>query len=405
MTFWILAAAMVIATLAFVLPPLLRRPRVTGPAEDELNVAVYRQRLTELESDLRNDTLTREQFEKARAELERQLLTDVPQKQTQVAAATTGRWPAVSLAVLVPLVAVGLYFKLGNPDAAHLSSQAGAQSAEMHSLEEGVNRLAARLAANPKDPEGWAMLGRSYIVLKRFGEATLAYAKAYDLLGDQPDIMVDYAEALALANNSSMAGKPSELVAKALKLQPNHAKGLWLAGHAAAQQNRLPEAIDYWKRLLAVLPPGQEGAREVNQMIAQAESMLGKPGTAPPAAATAPAGKVAVQVRVALSPSLASRAAPTDTVFVFARAAQGPRMPLAIVRKQVKDLPFTVTLDESMAMSPQLTIASVPEIVIGARVSKTGNASTSSGDLQGLSKPLKPKSLSKVEVTVNEVLP
>jgi len=405
MTFWIIAAAMVIATLAFVLPPLLRRPRVTGPAEDELNIAVYRQRLTELESDLRNDTLTQEQFEKARAELERQLLTDVPQTHAQVATPTTGRWPAISLAVLVPLVAVGLYVKLGNPDAVHLSTQAGAQSAEMHSLEEGVNRLAARLAANPNDPEGWAMLGRSYIVLKRFGEATLAFAKANDLLGDQPDILVDYAEALALANNSSMAGKPAELVAKALKLQPNHAKGLWLAGHAAAQQNRLPEAIGYWKRLLAVLPPGQEGAREVNQMIAQAESMLGKPGSAPPAAATAPAGKVAVQVRVALSPSLASRAAPTDTVFVFARAAQGPRMPLAIVRKQVKDLPFTVTLDESMAMSPQLTIASVPEIVIGARISKTGNASTSSGDMQGLSKPLKPKSLSKVEVTVNEVLP
>jgi len=255
------------------------------------------------------------------------------------------------------------------------------------------------------------MLGRSYIVLKRFGEATLAFAKAYELLGDQPDIMVDYAEALALANNNSMVGKPSELVFKAVKQQPNHAKGLWLAGHAAAQQNRLPDAIAYWKRLLAMLPPGEEGARNVSQIITQAEGMLAQAGggapraAAPQPAATAPAGKVAVQVRVELSPALAARAAPTDTVFVFARAAQGPRMPLAIVRKQVKDLPLTVTLDDSMAMSPQMTISSVPEIVIGARVSKSGNATTSSGDLQGLSKPLKTGSLSKVDVTVSEVVP
>lgn len=410
MTFWIIAAAMVVATLAFVLPPLLRRARITGPGEDELNVAVHRQRLAELEADLRNDTLTQEQFEAARAELERQLLTDVPQGRTKTMADSSSRAPAIVVTVLVPLIAVGLYFKLGNPDAMKHASQAAAQDPTMHSLEEGVSRLAARLSANPKDAEGWSMLGRSYVVLKRFGEASLAFAKAYELLGSQPDIMVDYAEALALANNNNMIGKPAELVFAAVKQQPNHAKGLWLAGHAAAQQNRLPEAIGYWKRLLAMLPPGEEGARNVSQIIAQAEGMLaqaggGAPSAAAPQASPAPAGKVAVQVRVALSPALAARAAPTDTVFVFARAAQGPRMPLAIVRKQVKDLPLTVTLDDSMAMSPQMTISSVPEIVIGARVSKTGNATTSSGDLQGLSKPLKTGSLSKVEVTVSEVVP
>jgi cytochrome c-type biogenesis protein CcmH len=407
MTFWIIAAAMVIATLAFVLPPLLRRPRITGPDENELNVVVHRQRLAELEADLRNDTITQAQFEAARAELERQLLADVPQQDRSpaVTTASPARWPAATVAVLVPLVAVGLYLKLGNPDALRQSPHATAKSPEMHSLEEGVSRLAARLSANPNDAEGWMMLGRSYIVLQRFGEATLAYAKAYELLGNQPDIMVDYAEALALANNNSMAGKPAELVMKAIKQDPKHAKGLWLAGHAAAQQNRLPEAIGYWKRLLAMLPPGQEGARNVSQVIAQAEGMLGKTSSAPPTPTAAPAGKVTVQVRVALAPALAARAAPTDTVFVFARAAQGPRMPLAIVRKQVKDLPTTVTLDDSTAMSPQMTISSVPEVVIGARVSKTGNASASSGDMQGLTQPLKTGSLSKVELTVSEVLP
>jgi len=406
MTFWIIATAMVIATLAFVLPPLLRRARVSGPAQDELNVAVHRQRIAELEADLRNDTLTPEQFEVARAELERQLLSDVPKDRgaTSIADSAT-RWPAVTLAVLVPLVAVGLYLKLGNPDAMRQVPQAVAQDPSMHSLEEGVNRLAARLSTNPKDAEGWAMLGRSYIVLKRFGEATLAFAKAHELLGNQPDIMVDYAESLALANNNSMVGRPAELVFAAVKKQPNHAKGLWLAGHAAAQQNHLQEAIGYWKRLLAMLPPGEEGARNVSQIIAQAEGMLGQTGASAPQAATAPANKVAVQVRVALNPALAARAAPGDTVFVFARAAQGPRMPLAIVRKQVKDLPFTVTLDESTAMSPQLTISSVPEIVIGARVSKTGNATPSSGDLHGISKPLKTGSLSRVDVTISEVTP
>jgi cytochrome c-type biogenesis protein CcmH len=279
----------------------------------------------------------------------------------------------------------------------------------MHNFEQAVDRLAAKLAADPKNGEGWAMLGRSYVMLQRYGEAGLAFSKAVELLGDEPNVLADYAEALALANNDSLQGQPAQLVSKALKANPNHAKSLWLNGHALLQQGRTAQAIEQWQRLLTVLPPGVEGRAAVEQLIAQVRSSnpqlagpAGPAGAPPPAAA--PKG-AAMQVRVELARELSGRAAPTDTVFVFARAAQGPKMPLAIVRKQVKDLPLTVTLDDSMAMSPAMKLSTAGQVVVGARVSKAGNAMPQSGDLEGLSAPLPPHTSKTVVVTIGSIVP
>lgn len=414
MTFWIIVAVMLAAALAFVLRPLLRRTQATGPAEDEINIAVYRQRLAELDAELRADVLTPEQHQRARAELERQMAADIAPAAGAGAPpvrSPAARWTAVAVGVAVPVLAVGLYAKLGDPQALSrpaAAARAGqAAPAEMHNFEEAVNRLAARLAADPSNAEGWAMLGRSYVMLKRYGEAGLAFSKAAELLGNDPDVLTDYAEALALANNDSMQGRPAELVARALKADPNHPKGLWLSGHVLLQQGRPAQAIEQWRRLLSLLPPGEEGRGAVEQLIAQVQAQnpqLAGPAAAQPPPAGASRG-AAMQVRVELARELAARAAPTDTVFVFARAAQGPKMPLAIVRKQVKDLPVTVTLDDSMAMSPELKLSSAAQVVVGARVSKAGTAAPQSGDLEGLSAPLPPGSTRTVVVTIGSVVP
>ena len=413
MTFWIIAAAMLAAALAFVLLPLLRRTKATGPAEDEINIAVYRQRLTELDAELSSDVLTPEQHQRARAELERQMAADLTPTAGGSAApakSPAARWTAVVVGMAVPILAVGMYVKLGDlqapsrPAAAARADQVA--QAEMHDFEQAVNRLAAKLATDPKNGEGWAMLGRSYVILKRYGEAGFAFSKAVELLGNDPDVLADYAEALALANNDSMQGNPAELVARALKANPNHPKGLWLSGHVLLQQGRPAQAIEQWRRLVSLLPPGEEGRAAVEQLIAQVQSsnppLTGAPAQPPPAAASSGA---AMQVRVELARELAARAAPTDTVFVFARAAQGPKMPLAIVRRQVKDLPVTVTLDDSMAMSPEMKLSSAARVVVGARVSKAGTAAPQSGDLEGLSAPLAPGTTRTVVVTIGRVVP
>ncbi len=417
MIFWLIAAAMLIAALAVVLLPLLRPPKSTGPDQDAINLAVYRERLAELQTEARNGALTPPQYEQARAELERQAAADLGAAGSGTAPAARSvatRWTAALVGVVLPAVALGLYLRLGDLQAPSRASGAASEQAAvpgMHSFDEAVDRLAAKLAANPRDGEGWLMLARSYVMLKRYGEAGLAFTKAVELLGRQPDLLADYAEALALANNNSMLGQPAQLVFEALKSNPNHPKSLWLVGHALIQQGRPAEGIGYWRRLLAQLPPDAEGRATVEQLIAQVQASNPQLAAAPPApAASAPPTAAApkgasLAVRVQLAPALAAKAAPTDTVFVFARAAQGPRMPLAIVRSQVKDLPVTVTLDDSMAMSPAMKLSGAAQVVVGARVSKSGTATPQSGDLEGLSAPLPPTIKETVVVTIGSIVP
>lgn len=409
MIFWFVVAAMLAVAGAFVLVPLLRSPRSTGPAQQDVDLAVHRQRLTELEADLKNDALTQAQFERARAELERQMADDLAASGATATATTalTARWTAIAVGVAVPVLALGLYFSLGDLDAPTRTTTDApqqAQTPDAHSFDEMINRLAARLAANPKDGEGWVMLGRSYVVVKRFGEAGLAFAKAREIVGDEPDLLADHAEALALAANNNMQGQPAALVSQALKANPNHPKSLWLMGHALIQQGRPAEGVGYWRRLLAQLPPGSEGRPMVEQLITQVQNANPQLAQAAPPAPASAKPKAKVAVRVQLAPSLATKAAPTDTVFVFARAAQGPKMPLAIVRKQVKDLPTTITLDDSMAMTPTMTMSSAAQVVFGARVSKTGNATPQSGDMEGLTAPLPPTIKETVVITISDVV-
>jgi cytochrome c-type biogenesis protein CcmH len=434
--FWGIAAIMMIVALLFTAPWVLRagRSAKARPDPDALNVQVIKTQLAELEADLKMGRLDESQYTAARQDLERELLDDLSPAEAaaQPRPARSGRWAALLLVIAIPAVSLALYQVLGTEQIIPLLEQGGstgtASSAsttspgrhEMgeQSLEQMVDLLAARLKDKPDDLRGWILLARSNETLHRYADALAAYGNARRLSGDNPELLADYADALVMANGGRFNDEAGELLQKALEGQPDNVKALWLIGHWKNQQGAWSEALTYWQRAAALLPPGGEDAKVIAGQIAQVQQRLGITPTASVASAAAPAASVtpaaggstaggghAITVTVALDPSLASQAAPDSTVFIFARAVQGPRMPLAILRKQVKDLPVTVTLDDSLAMSPAMTLSKFPQVTVGARVSASGNAMPQSGDLEGSQSPVSVADPGNVSVTIDRKVP
>jgi cytochrome c-type biogenesis protein CcmH len=277
-----------------------------------------------------------------------------------------------------------------------------------------VAQLAEKLKAQPDNPEGWAMLARSYSRLGRHAEAVPAYEKAVALNGNDARLLADYADTLAVQNNRSLSGAPMKLVERALKIDPNSPKALALAGTDAFERKDYATAVRYWEKLAQGMPADSAFMPELQSSIAQARELGGMPKAKPlaaapavapaaaPAALAAPAA-ASLQGSVRLSPAMAKLASPNDTVFIFARAAEGPRMPLAILRMQVKDLPLKFTLDDSSAMSPATRLSQHPRVVVSARVSKSGQATPAPGDLVGQSAPVD-NTAGAVDIEINEVV-
>ena len=238
-------------------------------------------------------------------------------------------------------------------------------------------------------------------MLAVFAEAAAAYAKAEALFPQDAQLLADYADTLAMAQGQSLQGKPEALVQRALQADGNNLKALALAGTVEFEKRDYAKAVEYWRRMLALLPPDSEMVDSVRASIKEAQDKQGgapkssmlaaqeKPGGASKSSPVA-AKSASVSGTVKLAPALAARAAPEDTVFVLARPAQGSRMPLAAVRVKVKDLPMVFSFDDSMAMNPSAKISSFAEVVVAARVSKSGNVMPQGGDLEGVSKPVRP---------------
>ena len=409
--FWIVAVLLMVGALLFVLVPLLRKEEVAHPhaLRDEVNLMVLRDQLHELDADRAAGTIDAAAYESARRELERRVAEDVRPGTPLVK--TVPRKNAVGLLVglSLPVVAVSLYFLLGNPDGLNPAQTVASKEAPHEVTEEQiqamVTSLAQRLKDSPDDVQGWSMLARSYNALGRFGEAADAYARLVKLVPGNADMLADYADTLAMSLNKSLQGEPEKLIARALEADPKNIKALALSGSAAFERRDYPVAITQWKKILAIVPADSDLARSTNESLGEAQTLAaGKPATAAPVAAatspTAPANPatqaaptaVAAEVggTVELDAALRSQVADTDTVFIFARAAQGPRFPLAVLRKQVKDLPTAFVLDDSMSMVPDAKLSSFPMVVVGARVSKSGSATPTPGDLEGLTEPVRP---------------
>jgi len=423
MTVFVLLAALLAAlALAFLLLPLLRRRARTAASDRaDANAAIYRGQLAELETERAQGVISAARFDETRAEIERRLAEDLAAGES-AGPAPKLQWQASRLALVLglalPLVAAGLYAVVGTPGALDPTTGAGQAQNQHQVTPEQINamvaQLAARLEREPNDPEGWRMLARSLGALERYAEAAKAYARLIEVGGKNADVLADYADVLAMAAGRNLQGEPLRLVEEALALDPDHVKALALAGTAEFARGNYDAAIAHWERLMKSLPPDSPLAEGIMSGLASARQRSGRPVVSAPAAPAAPAaaapsappaaaGAEAVQGIVMLDAALARNVSPEDTVFVLARPAEGPRMPLAVKRIAVRDLPYAFLLDDSMAMAPGAKLSLHPRVVVTARVSKSGTAAPNKGDLEGASEPIAPGT-SGVQITISKTI-
>ena len=453
--FWLLALTMIAAALVLLVPPLLRGPATRhdapGSARDA-NVALYRERLAELDRERDRGEIEEERYAVLREDLERGLLADVDAAPTapascgQAARCSPPRWMAVAVGLLVPACGLGIYLWLGSPqgidprvqqpravadsDGANNAAAGSAESAP--DMEAMVDSLAAKLAAEPDNAEGWLLLARSRVVQERFSEAVTAFERAHALLGDSPALLTDWAEAEAgAAAGSRFPASALDRIDRALELDPDHEKALWLGGFAAAQNGRTNIAVARWERLLARQPPGSREESIVTELLAQ---VRGTGSSSPAARSTADestgsaagaesggdAGSKAgvrsgagigsgsgarIVVEVSLAPDLAVEPHTGEPVFVFAREPSGGGPPVAVARTMVGALPATIVLDESNAMIPSRSLASVERVLVVARVARSGTANRSSGDVEGVAGPVAVAGNAPVSVVISQIVP
>jgi cytochrome c-type biogenesis protein CcmH len=427
-TLWLVVLLLLLATLLCLIPPLVRRPPTRPSATADANVrAFYLAQREQLQRDLNNGSLSPAARVRAEEELQRDLLQDLALRQSQAAPAggqRAGIAAACLLSVLIPVAAVLLYGKLGNPRAA--ADVTMTRAAEPHAEDSGddmalaINALAQRLRATPDDADGWYTLARSYETLGRYTDAVAAYQQVLRLVPGQPAVLADLADALLSANQGVPDANAIAAVAQALAAQPDQPKALALAGMMALRRGDAAEALAHWERLQTLLPPDSEAARQIQSNIAQARGMAatgvpaaGIPAAGVPAAGIPAAGVPAAGIPASGSPaagapatpapqastaattprlsghariaeSLRSNVRPGDTVFILARPVEGSRMPLAILRMRVSDLPRAFVLDDSNAMSPDATLSRASKVRVEIRISRSGTAAAQPGDLSGM---------------------
>jgi len=383
MTGFLIGAAVAVAlVLVLLLRPFLRKTSGGQLSHRQFNTAILRDQLAKLDQDVAEGTLSEADHAQARAELQRRALEDT----RELDAVNTLRAPKKTMAVvgvLLPVAAVALYMLIGNPAGMSENAAVPHQIANQQDLEKMVLALADKLEKEPNNPKGWAMLARSYKVIGRNAEAEKAFERAGSFIDDDAQMLAAYADVMASNNGGTLLGKPSMLIQKALKADPNNPMALWLSGTADLEAKNYPAALRTWERLASMLQPGSDDARMLQGAIDDARARAGLPPAKPspaPAVALGAAGGANISGTVELDPSLKGKAGPDDTVMVIARLP-GSRMPIAAARLRAGDLPLKFVLDDSQSMNPASPISAAKEVEVEARISKTGMAKAEAGDL------------------------
>ncbi|MFN0303996.1 MAG: c-type cytochrome biogenesis protein CcmI [Burkholderiales bacterium] len=399
--FVVTATVLVLVAVAWIIVPLLRRSRDARFDAAVSNLDILRDQLAELDGDLAAGTITTAQHDEGRREIERRVLDEAGPAPHPTLARVGGRWTAAGLGIGISIAAAGLYLQIGNPDGlatSQLAAQRGTISQDQ--IDDLIAKLAAKLEQQP-DEAGFVMLARSYYALRRYAEAARAFGRAGALVTQDANLLSDYADALAVAQEGKLSGKPLELVQQAIALEPTHSKALALAGTEAFERKDYRTAIGFWERVRADSAFGEMIAAN----IAEARELGGIKSSAKGDEGIAPApGTARITGTVKLAPALAGKVDREDTMYIFARAAEGPRMPLAIVKRQVKDLPYSFNLDDAQAMAPTMKLSGASAVIVGARISRSGDATPKSGDLQGLSGTVK-VGASNVAIVIDAVVP
>ena len=451
---------MLLVALSFVLVPLVRT-RNTGRGDFSAsvsNVAVFRSQKREIDDDFARGAITTQERDFALSELSRRLVDEVPDAVPVVSTQTAARpwWLVALFTVLFPVAAALLYMSMGSLKALEPGAtiaQASSATAATPGADAGdtpqmsdkqilamVDKLAEKMAQNPGDPKGWILLARSQNALGRHAEAAAAYARATALLPKDAQLFADYADATVMVQQGRFDGKPQALIKTALKLDPNNLKALALAGTAELRLGNRAGSLVYWNKLKGLVVKGSDDEKQVQAIIAEVElgrvplapvaspvanaaSLPTVPLATPAPASTASAPPQAVAPptapattattgasltgKVMLAPDVAAKLSAGDTLFVFARAKEGPRMPLAVMRipaPKANEFPVAFNLTDAMAMAPGMNLSSFPQVVIEARISKSGNAQLQPGDISGISDAVK-TSARDVMVTLSKVAP
>jgi len=410
-SFLFLSAAIILAAIGLLAPTLLRRRQLIAEDRQQYNVEVARDRLKELQAEHERGELSDEEFNQARQDLDIALAQDLSVPSQQEGSTGNSRMGAITLIgllVLVPLIVGITYFQVGTPGAVGISGQAVAQTqqalgghdSKMPPLSELVKGLEQQLEQNPDNPDGWFLLGRTYMSLSRYEDAARAYGRLDELQPDNSSVQIALADALSMVNGGRITQEALSLLQKVHQREPQNVIALWLLGRESLQRGEPGSALAYWSRAYPLLEDDPQMQMELRDAIRRVESESGlsadirDPAPLPgimggaPVAAPAPQAPAEVAtgpgitVEVALDPELMDRTSPNDTVFIYAKAASGPPMPLAVSRQRVSDLPLRVRLTDEMAMMPQMKLSSFPQVKVGARISKSGQAIAQSGDLQ-----------------------
>ena len=416
--FFLTVTALSGVAVLILVPIILRKPDSPHMDRRQKNIEVAHHRLDELQQREEAGEVSETDAEQIREEIERGLLDDLG-AESVTETPETGAYrnkinfqAAAVIAILVPVAAGSIYLAIGEPgvivdssldDPAQSAVNGNQLPADFNnlSLEARAEVLQQYVAENPNDDRAWFALGATWVDQRKYPEAIQAFMRARELAGDSAEVLVREAFARILANDRELTGEPATLVAKALQLDPNHQNALLFAGMIAEARQDFAGAIDYWRRLERQAAD-EETLSEVSELIARAQSGLNQTAES---AISAIGSNVSVRVRVAVAPAVLEKVEVSDTLFVLARAIDGPPMPLAAVKKQVQDLPLVVDLDDSLAMVPNLKISAFDEVVIVARISRSGQPIASSGDYFGESGAIRPGSDQEVNVLISKIVP
>jgi cytochrome c-type biogenesis protein CcmH len=414
--FWILSAALLLVAVLFVAFPLWRSAASADDVlRDAANLGILRDQSAELEEDLKNGLLSQEAYEQGKRELQVRLIEEVKGTgQTSGPPHNPARTLAVALAVLLPVFSVAIYLTVGTPDAVIPQPVIATDADGLIRSDDGLQQMEKKLQRFPKSPNDWWTLARSYTEMKRFPEAARAYEHLVELVPNESQLWANYAEVYAMAHGQTLQNaEVSKFLEKSLQLDPDNPTALALSGSAAMERGDFVATITSWQKLVDQVPAGSDDAKMYLDGIKRAGKLLAEqPGGKEKLAQLklarahekAAKDNSVITGTVTLSPALAGKVQPADTVFILARAAQGPKMPLAVLRAQVKDLPARFALDDSMAMQPQMKLSGFKQVVVVARVSKSGTPMAQSGDLQGSTGEVKP-GIKGLHIVIDSVVP
>jgi cytochrome c-type biogenesis protein CcmH len=381
--FWMAAGLLLLVALSFLLIPVLRGRRAQSEEDrTALNVALYQERIAELQAQQEEGLLSAAQLDGGRAEAARELLADTEGAGAE-RVSRLGKPLPVLAAVLVPVLALGLYLHFGASDKVGLAREF---SQPPGSLAQVTERLERAVKAQPDSAESAYFLARTYMAQDRPADAARMFERSAKLAGRQPELLGQWAQALYFAGNKAWSPQIQGIAEEALKLNPREVTSLGLMGIHAFESQHFDQAVTYWTRLLAVLPPDDPSRGALEGGIKRASDKLVQSGGQPADAQAVAVQGARMKVRVALSASVQAKVQPGDSVFVFARAVSGPPAPLAVKRVTVADLPLEVELSDADAMMPQLKLSNFAEVQLVARVSRAGQPTA--GEWVGRSQPL-----------------